>query len=627
MSLASWPLDLVKNTRASRLFDMLGCSLQMLCSRGRRLRLGIFGRVSGTQVTSYMPLNPRTVPTKPPTGIQDMPPEIMLTIFESVQLQHEPDDTLDVWSRNSWSRVDRAFAIIQLSHVCRYWRNIALEYSGFWTRVEGHNIEQLFTFIARSKSRPLSLFMTTDSDHFLDVIDCYGSRIERLDVTMYEEADGLRSLEDFVETASLRCLTFNHERAGNVLRHNSEFFLLGKHTLFIKALSIVPFSGHFPSTRFPDLTHLYLSLRLPCDETGLPLPHSSTFFCFLRNTPKLEFMTLYGVEGTVHDFSPKELIDAHAPVPLPNLRSLLLVFSSLTNTVMILQRLELPETAFIRLHSLYATSAQAPALPPLGVVKSIDRLSLVTKSARLHMIAEGPSSRLWLDGLMTRRGDPDEGDDGDNDDDANDDANDKRNWRDWLTGLPSFLPLVQITRLDFCVGAQHSVISGILPHTLGLTELSMRLDHRSERLGKDPAFSLARAIYLQLSKTEPLICPALQTLRMDVKGSSPGAIPNLYPAELRNMILIRRHVGHPIHHVVIQPFPDEDVVCNELLDITERFDTIKSDTNCVQLCSPGLAALAPYDRDEWHRWYIDGADMFWPHDTLEELTQGFSWVY
>ena len=554
-----------------------------------------------------------------------MPPEIMVMIFEFVQLQYEPDETLDVWSRNSWSRVDRAFAIIQLSHVCRYWRNVALQYSGFWTRVEGRNIEQLFTFIARSKSRPLSLFMTTDSDHFLDVIDWYGSRIERLDVTMYEEADGLEWLEEFVETTSLQCLTLNHERIGDVFSHESEFFLLGKHTLSIKALAIVPFSGYFPSTHFPDLTHLYLSLTLPPEESGLPPAHSSSFFYLLRNAPKLEFITLFGVERTAHDFFPKGLIDAHAPVSLPNLRSFVLVSSSLTNAVMILQRLELPETAFVHLHSLYATSAQAPALPPVGAVKSIDRLSLATKSARLHMVAEGLSSRLWLDGLMTRRGDPDEDDD---EDDNDNDANDERNWRDWLTGLPSFLPLVQITRLDICVGAQHYVISDLLPRTPGLTELGIRLDYRLERFGEDAALSHARSIYLQLSKPEPLICPALRTLRIDVIGSNAGAVPNLHPAELRDMILIRRRVGHPIHHVVIQTFPDEDMACNALLlDITERFDEVNPGTSCVRLCSPGLPASALYDRAEWHRWHVDGADKFWPRDTLEGFTRGFSWIY
>ena len=530
-------------------------------------------------------------------------------IFRAVQLEHKPDITLSTDLRRSSTRVEQASVIIRLSHVCHSWRWVALGCSGFWTRTDGHNIAQLDTFIKRSKHRPLSLFMTTNTTGFYYILDNYGNRIERLDITICEEHD-LEELAEFVDHTSLQCLTLNHEIYDSIFKYETGFLLLGRQTLPIKALSMVPFAGHFPVNRFPNLTHLHLTLCLPRDPLGFPRPHSSSFFSFLRNTPQLTFLTISGIERIAEGFSEDGLADGHVPVPLPNLRYLVLLASDMTMAVAFLQRVELPETAFVRLHSVYAQTSEVPLLPPLGVVTSVNSLSLTTQGCYLDLLAEGPSCGLWLNCRMRRQPDSE----GESEDEDNDRS--ERNWSSWLLELPTLLPLSQITHLDILVGPNFGILSSLLSHMVGLTELSVHLDHYCERMEGNPDCSLARLIYLRLSQTEPLICPALRTLNMDVKGPEWSFTPDLYPDELKNMILFRRRIGHPVHSVVIQPFGGRDRG-NEpsRTNVVGRFDKLKPDISCVEVLGPNVPAIVRYAGVRRGLWNVEGAEEYWPLET------------
>ena len=587
------------------------------------------------------PLSSHLTFIKPPTGIQDVPPEIMIMIFKSVLL--DEDETLESVFRYPWMKVDRAVAIVKLSHVCRFWRAIALGYPGFWTRADGHSIAQLYAFIARSRQYPLSLFLSTRTTGLCDVLRTYGSRIERLDITVCDNSGYLEELDDFVDSTRLQCLTLNHERYNDVFQHDASFFLLGKQTLLIKALSIVSLSGHFPANHFPNLTHLRLSLTPSRDRMGHHLPLSMSLFDLLRNTPKLEFLTIYSIGTDTHGFDQEPTEE----VPLPHLRSLVLMLGDLDTVIMFLERLSLPETTFVRLQNICVTDPQVPLLPSLGAVQSIDRLSLTTESTCLQMVAEGPSSGLWLsfkidDSEGSNHGsqnDGDNADNADNTDDAGDDEDeeakdgeeveveieDESSWDDWLRQLPTLLPLAQVSYMDIYVGAHRNILSDLLPHMQGLTELSIRLKHQYERLGGHPASSMALVMYQLLAQVDPVICPTLRKLNIDVDGYHVNAILDLHPYELKEMVLLRRRLGHPIQHVVLQPFADEHVVKESVwATVSERFDTLKEELNCVELRGPGLPTI-PYEHADWDRWHINGAEEYWPQSQLEKLMYLLPW--
>ena len=174
---------------------------------------------------SSRPLCSHAIVRQPRAGIQDVPPEIVALIFKFVLLLHE-DETLEALLRYCWMKVDRASAIIRLSHVCRFWRAIALGNPSFWTRTDGHNASQLYTFIARSGQSPLSLFLNTSTGGLFNVLTAYGSRVERLDITVCGDYGDLEELKGFADSTRLQCLTLNHERYKNVFQHDSSFLLL-----------------------------------------------------------------------------------------------------------------------------------------------------------------------------------------------------------------------------------------------------------------------------------------------------------------------------------------------------------------------------------------------------------------
>lgn len=416
----------------------------------------------------------------------------------------------------------------------------------------------------------------------------------------------------------MECFTLNYEDFGTGLQRAFPFFLLGEETLPLKALSIIPFAGYFLANHFPNLTHLHLLLKVAWSPDDLPQRLSTSFFNLLSNTPMLEFLTVSGIGNPLEGFSGAP-VSPTMPVVLTNLRSVVFMAGGLKTIGMVLERLSIPQTALIRLHAVQVPSPEVPPLPQLSAVQSIDCLHLATEHACLQLVAEGPSSGLWLQGLI--EGKDDVGDEDTEDDDA-------WSWHEWLLTLPEFLPLAQITKLDIYVGPHHTFLSILLPGMIGVVELNLRLNRDDELRGGDPDLSLARLLYQALAQEDPLLCPSLRVLSINVDGYRPTAAPDLYPEEMRHMIIFRSCVGHPIDRVVIQPFADLHAVQADLYDdVASRFNVLRMEVKDLEVRGPSIPAITYNEHVTWERWSVKGADKYWEMEWHDAVMYTTVWDY
>ena len=560
-------------------------------------------------------------PFQPRITIWDLPEEIHILIFRFCMQNRYHD--LNLVGRNRDRDIQAAVELVKLSHVCSAWRGILLCNRRFWTRVDMRNGDRLRAFVERSGTLPLSLFIScnvTGVPTMRNIVASERDRIRRLDIVVHdtdlEIYDELGDFE-FAAGAPLECLAITYENLNMHFHHDSDFFLLGRKILPMVALAIVPLSGRFPATHFPNLTYLYLGTTLKFGRDRLPVKLSWSLLDLLHNTPKLEFLSLLGIgdggRGLANDRSPALKL----PVPLNRLRSLVFTDGDLATISTVLQHLSMPETALVRIHQVDAARSQVlPTLPRLSALRSIDRLSLTTEQTHLQMVAEGASSGLWLQGriLKFRRH-------RDEDDDIV-----TWNWTVWLSKLPTFLPLGQVTCLDIYVGMHHGIVPNLLQHMVGLEEFSIRLRHQDERLGGSPELSLVRIVYRLLTQEDPLLCPNLRVLNIDVDGAYGNTTPDLYPDDLRTMVMCRVRIGHPIRTIRIQPFADQNIADPNWfgsIDIAERLDKLKADVDCVKLLRPGHPTIR-YECARWAKWHIDGAERYWNRE-MEEIEYVTPW--
>ncbi|KAI1785302.1 hypothetical protein LXA43DRAFT_1100426 [Ganoderma leucocontextum] len=543
-----------------------------------------------------------------------MPEEMLIRIFKFILVDDDRDATFNVIFRYPRSRVKTISIVLTLSRVCKFWKATVWAYPAFWTRADGHHKDLLTRILTRAGGLPLSLFVTSNTEGLLELLASYGPRIKRLDMAVCVGAGDVGNLS-FVDGKPLECFTLNYECLNAGLQHASPFFLFGERILPLKALSISPFTGHLPSNHFPNLTHLHLVLRVVDD---VPPPLSSSFFELLSNTPMLEFLTVAGIGYSLRGLSDKA-ITLDVPVVLANLRSLVFMHGGLKTVSMVLACLSLPGTALVRLQGVQVPTPEAPPLPQHSVVQSIDRLHIATESTCLQLVAEGPSSGLWLQGRIANKDQADDADEHKHDH-GDEDA---WSWCGWLSTLPGFIPLAQITKLEVYVGPHHTILSMLLPRMLGVIELSVRLNRDGRQRG---GLSLVRLLYQALGETDPLLCPNLRVLGIDVDENCPGVFPELYPEELKRMLIFRSRVGHSIERVVIQPFADAVMVQAGMYH-SNRFDALRSVIEVLEVRGPGIPVMSCADDPAWERWSVEGADKYWETELYGKAFYARPWAY
>ncbi|KAI0668747.1 hypothetical protein C8Q78DRAFT_1045849 [Trametes maxima] len=506
------------------------------------------------------------------TAVDRLPPEILLNIFERVTRHAGSGGGMYLNSKRR-KRVPTRL-LLTLTHVCKKWRDTAINAPALWTHIDDYKQPQLDTFLVRSRQAPLSIHILAkrSGPAAAGVLNAHGQRFKRLDITLQSGGDYILQLLTF-KAPILQCLTITTEGRHSQLVIGTDHSPLLFHDLVcnLRALAIVGLYSWFPANQFPHLTHLYLAEIT--GFTGDLLHHITTL---LSNTPILQFLHVGGLRpkasstGVTHTVS------------LPALRSLVSTSGDLRSAFRLLSLLKLPEDALIRLDRM-TCDTQFYHIHPDHVPVSraylnrLTRLEVATYDDELHLVAEGPNSGLWI------QADSIGGD-----------------WLEWLTQLNVLLPMPYITALH------HSAITedlflALLRQFPYLDELTLSLD--SDRFeGCESSWVLAASLYDKLAGADGVIyCPGLEVLKIEAKTDVPGelAIDALFA-----LAATRARLGQPLRRLEIQP---GDMGVLDLF--VEALAPIQEHVRVLRVGGFGGEGLCGFRMQSM--WDVPGAERWW----------------
>ncbi|KAI1791743.1 hypothetical protein LXA43DRAFT_1137586 [Ganoderma leucocontextum] len=278
---------------------------------------------------------------------------------------------------------------LALTHVCRRWRNVALDTGALWTRVDAHapGSPCAAAFLARSKAAALRVHAPFPASPFLrTTLASHAARLHSLTLTLPAEERSTVPSASGDDTApalpfaapnlellvlTTECDPFDDRRPLLDLHAPSPLFLLGPaggtprlRRLLLRNMCWVPL---VPLER---LTHLFLT-----EGTSVPLP---ALLSFLGRCAALEVLVLADVYVDVAAAG-----GAHAPPPdqvaLPRLRRCTLgIGGALLNMRRVLAHVVFPEDATVRViggRAFHALSHLQP-FPDLAFARGLDTLSV-----------------------------------------------------------------------------------------------------------------------------------------------------------------------------------------------------------------------------------------------------------
>ncbi|RPD55935.1 hypothetical protein L227DRAFT_509197, partial [Lentinus tigrinus ALCF2SS1-6] len=85
--------------------------------------------------------------------IHVLPAELLVLIFKDVLDEYLRGPTYRISYRDE-ARVDPS-PLISITHVCRWWRDVAIGCPLFWSHIENEHVEQSQAFLERSQEVPL----------------------------------------------------------------------------------------------------------------------------------------------------------------------------------------------------------------------------------------------------------------------------------------------------------------------------------------------------------------------------------------------------------------------------------------------------------------------------------------
>ncbi|KAI0738549.1 hypothetical protein C8Q80DRAFT_1275521 [Daedaleopsis nitida] len=510
--------------------------------------------------------------------LASLPAELLISIFRYVLEDNgmafhvtDPEDSaqLDVTD------------LVQLTHVCQLWRDVAVRYSPFWSRIHGAHRDMLDVSAARSRGMPLTLLLSTEKGDATDILTTYGSRLQKLHLTISSEYADVRPLLRFTPK-TLECLTITYSDLSDQPESP-----LGQITLFsqsvlpsLKALAIEPMASWIPANSFPQLTHLLLVLSM-VRETPDPID----LLKLISNLPQLEFLYLYGLAPSdrATEFSNQ--------ISCPFLRSVTFICGCMHTATAMLTTMIIPPAAYVCLDNVYVFEDAPPLLPHLSVVDGISRIEVATDGYLLHLVAESSNSGLWLQGQF----------------EGNHNGDDQRSWATWFSTLDASLPLDQVTSLSIFVGGDCDALLAFLSSMPCLNEVSVRFNPEWE---DDPDRSVVRSLYAFLQ--DPANCAKLKLLTIDINANGAQEHPPLYTRDLMHMV--RRHASahRSLHQVTLQPFTDGDEADKHAFsEVAEELSRFSNLANVVQLRQPGPAAGEFRQRACWN---LSDASKYWTID-------------
>ncbi|TFY65832.1 hypothetical protein EVG20_g5254 [Dentipellis fragilis] len=95
--------------------------------------------------------------------IHRLPPDILFKIFHIIATQNTGNIQINAASGKRASRYCEPLDVYKLTHVCRRWKDFALQFPLLWTNIPVHKAKWASEFLSRSQSAPLILFLDLSS--------------------------------------------------------------------------------------------------------------------------------------------------------------------------------------------------------------------------------------------------------------------------------------------------------------------------------------------------------------------------------------------------------------------------------------------------------------------------------
>ncbi|TFY65839.1 hypothetical protein EVG20_g5253 [Dentipellis fragilis] len=112
--------------------------------------------------------------------IHRLPPDILFKIFHVIATQDSTYREVKTASGKKESRYCAPLDVYKLTHVCRHWKDVALQFPLLWTNIPLHKAKWASEFLRRSQGAPLSLSLETSSTDLSPAVLATLSETQRL---------------------------------------------------------------------------------------------------------------------------------------------------------------------------------------------------------------------------------------------------------------------------------------------------------------------------------------------------------------------------------------------------------------------------------------------------------------
>ncbi|KAI0055728.1 hypothetical protein BV25DRAFT_1921579 [Artomyces pyxidatus] len=274
--------------------------------------------------------------------VAQIPVEILIHIFSFIKCHPR-------WPHRN---PDRPPAWVAVTHVCQFWREVALSSPLLWSNIVTYNMHWMQETLARSKAAPISLPMYVNHStwelpktltsvithiipHILRAkkITIHGANISSYVQPLFEHA------APWLEVLELSDIRSHFDNRNRILLPRQE--ALNLRTLRLKRCS---FMWPIPTLFSPALTELKISHMLPEDRPSL-----LQIRAVLLTMPNLKILVLSDVLRKSPDSTAFVVDPASSTVSLPFLQSLSFTAEKAVDVVSFISQLIVPSNASLHL--------------------------------------------------------------------------------------------------------------------------------------------------------------------------------------------------------------------------------------------------------------------------------------
>ncbi|PPQ71261.1 hypothetical protein CVT24_009514 [Panaeolus cyanescens] len=292
-------------------------------------------------------------PTRPSLTINDLPPEILATIFHTYMFWEDESDLIDPELEGMISvfKPDPRSAPLLFCNVCSYWREVAISTPALWSAIVIHYLccpETISVWLERSQAHPLSLLVALGQDlantdkfaRLLEMLYANMPRWKRVSFHLPTAKDMRRLLFDLIpEPGRSPATQLQYLHLSSSYRetdHHDPPSLTRLSTFPHATLQSCSWSDYIVPNFMP--THLWLNLRRMSFSKMSP----GALLSFLKACGNVKFVNVKLLEKNVHESLPTTSVVA------PNLQALNIgqVVGELTDTIAFLTTPKLERLSF-----------------------------------------------------------------------------------------------------------------------------------------------------------------------------------------------------------------------------------------------------------------------------------------